>query len=69
MFTIPELKEEKDSVLLKARELTAYIDSPEFYAQDVTEHERYLVKKQEKFLLEYHAGLISLIELKEYPIK
>ncbi|MGC0634029.1 hypothetical protein [Escherichia coli] len=69
MFTIDELSAERDSVLIRARQITAYINSDEFYAPTVTEAERYHVKKQERALLEYHANLINQIELKTYPIQ
>ncbi|ELP5718851.1 hypothetical protein QTU96_001149 [Enterobacter asburiae] len=69
MFTLDELIAERDSVLLKARQLTEYVNSDEFYAPAVTEAERYHIKKQEKALLEYHANLINQIELKTYPIQ
>jgi len=69
VFTIEELTAEKDAILIKARSLTEYIASDEFYAPNVTESERYFVKKQEKALLEYHASLVSQIELKTYPIQ
>lgn len=69
MFTTDELITERDSVLLRARQITAYINSDEFYAPAVTEAERYHVKKQERALLEYHANLINQIELKTYPIQ
>lgn len=69
MFTIEELTAEKDAVLIKARALTEYITSDAFYDQSITESERYFVKKQERALLEYHASLISQIELKALPMK
>lgn len=69
MFTTDELITERDSVLLRARQITAYINSDEFHAPAVTEAERYHVKKQERALLEYHANLINQIELKTYPIQ
>lgn len=67
MFTIDELIAERDAALLKARQLTEYINSDGFYSLSVTESERYYVKKQERALLEYHANLISQIELKQFP--
>lgn len=45
MFTTDELITERDAVLLRARQITAYINSDEFYAPAVTEAERYHVKK------------------------
>lgn len=69
MFSIEELKSERDETLSKARALTEYIGSDDFYAPSVTEAERHYIKKQEKALLEYHASLISQIELKNYPIQ
>ena len=69
MFTIEELIAERDAVLLKARQITEYISSDEFYSPSVTESERYYVKKQERALLEYHANLINQIELKQFPVE
>lgn len=68
MYSIDELIEERDLTLTRARQLTEYINSDEFYAQGMTEAERHYVKKQERALLEYHASLISQIELKQFPI-
>ena len=69
MLTIEQLTAERDATLVKARQLTEYISSDDFYAPDITESERYYIKKQEASLLEYHASLISQIELKSYPIQ
>lgn len=69
MFSIDELTSERDATLVKARALTEFIASDAFYAADVTESERYFVKKQEKALLEYHASLINQIELKTLPMQ
>lgn len=69
MFTVEELIAERDAALIKARQLTDYVNSDGFYSPSVTESERYFVKKQERALLEYHANLISQIELKQYPIE
>ena len=68
MFSLDELIAERDSTLEKARQITAYVNSDEFYAKDITEAERYHVKKQEKALLEYHANIINQIELKQFPM-
>jgi len=67
MRTIEQLIEECDATLVKARELTAYTNSDAFYAPDITEFERRQVKQQETSLLEYHASLISLIQIKQNP--
>ena len=67
MRTIEQLTEERDATLVKARELTAYINSDAFYAPDITEFERRQVKQQEASLLEYHASLITIIQLKQNP--
>lgn len=69
MFTVNELIAERDAVLVRSRQITEYVNSDEFYAPEVTEAERYHVKKQEKALLEYHANLIHQIELKTLPIQ
>lgn len=68
MYSIDELIEERDLTLARARQLTEYINSDEFYAKEITEAERHYVKKQERALLEYHASLINQIELKSMPI-
>lgn len=69
MYTLDELIAERDSVLTKARQLTEYIGSADFYSPSISESERYYIKKQERALLEYHASLINQIELKTYPIQ
>lgn len=69
MFTIDELITERDTALLRARKITEYVNSDEFYAPSVAESERHYVKKQERALLEYHASFISQIELKTYPMQ
>ncbi|HHN9996947.1 TPA: hypothetical protein ACP7TZ_001481 [Escherichia coli] len=69
MYTLDELIAERDSVLTRARKLTEYIGSDNFYSPSISESERYYIKKQERALLEYHASLINQIELKTYPIQ